>query len=79
MAAIPDRHDVPDDELIRAVELPDEPFARRSIRYANDGVAAQTLRNLGAWFEAAEDEIMRVLTCGATLDPPGPHQPDSQT
>jgi ATP-dependent Clp protease ATP-binding subunit ClpC len=37
----------------------------------HDGVAAQTLRNLGVGFEAAEDEIMRVLTRGATLDPPG--------
>jgi ATP-dependent Clp protease ATP-binding subunit ClpC len=38
-----------------------------------DGVAAQTLRNLGVRFEPVEDEIMRLL------DPSAPHQPDAQS
>jgi ATP-dependent Clp protease ATP-binding subunit ClpC len=45
----------------------------------HDGVAAQTLRNLGVRSEAVEDEIMRVLKGGATLGPSASHLPESQS
>jgi hypothetical protein len=41
---MPDQHDVLDNELIRAVELLGETFAKRSIRYALIGGLAATMR-----------------------------------